>query len=357
MKHLFWIVPLLAAITVVAVYLDSGGSSSTAESSSARVERGTVVRRATAVGRIEVYYEVPVTASQGGILSRLFVELGQKVAEGEPLAEVRPILTERGLITAERALKQARIGEESALEYKDYKHLASFFTGLFLGEKNLERMYEGASLARQQAEEQMELLKTGSAEIEGRKLDFILRAPTAGHVLDIPNWEGSPVVPSSSYGSGTIIAVLADMDRMVFRGTVDEIDVGKLEEGLTANLRVGALPGVTVAGKVAAIDLKAMERNNAVVFGIRIDVTPPEEVKLRSGYSAVADIEIERRDDVLVLPERVVEFRAGKAYVEVLDGRGRRTEKEIETGLGDGMTVEVVSGLSEGDEVLERIYE
>jgi HlyD family secretion protein len=270
---------------------------------------------------------------------------------------VRPRATEVNLLAAERAVEQARLGEESVQEYVEQKHLAALFTRFMLGSRNLERMEKAAALARQQAEEQLKLLKQGAVEIDDRRLDYVLRAPVAGHVLEIGPREGAPVVPSSSYGSGSVVVTLADMDHMVFRGTVDETDVGRLAAGMTAAVRVGALPGVEVAGTVAELALKARERNNAVVFDIRIDLTAPESVRLRSGFSAVAEIEIDRRDDVLTLPERVVVFRGDEAFVDVLDAAGSRVEKGIETGLSDGLTVEVASGLTEGDVVLERRYE
>ena len=124
---------------------------------------------------------------------------------------------------------------------------------------------------------------------------------------------------------------------------------------MTAKIRIGALPGALVEGTVREIALKATERNNAVVFDVLLDVKASAELTIRSGYSAVAEIALDRREAVLVIPERLVDFRGGKAYVQVPDPRRGRVEREIETGLGDGLTVEVVRGLEEGNEVLEKV--
>ena len=320
-----------------------------------RVSRATVVRKAMAVGRIEVEHEVPVNSLTGGILKKLFVRAGQAVEPGTVLAEVRPIVTEQAILAAERGLEQASKGEESATEYLEGKHLASTVTRFMLGEKNLERMHENAVLGRREAEERLELLKTGVAKVDNRVVDYMVRAPVAGHVLEIKQREGTPVVPASSYGFGTVFMTLADMSQMLFRGTVDEIDVGRLSEGMAAQIKVGALPGTVVTGKIVEIALKGMQTNNAMVFEVLIQLEKPPKTILRSGYSAVADVEIERRADVLTLPERLVEFREGKGYVLVPSGRGGSGKKEVETGLSDGLTVEIRRGLEEGAEVLEPV--
>jgi HlyD family secretion protein len=357
MKRLIWILPLCLVAAPGVWFLVKGSGPGETSARSVTVQRGSVTRSATAVGRIEVLHEVPVKSRSGGILTKLFVQLGQKVQAGDPLAEVRPVLTTQTFLGAERALEMARDGEESAREYLEGEHLAAIFTRLLMGKKNLERMYRGAELSRRQAEEDLKLLKEGKVVIEKKAVDFIVRAPVGGNVLEIPLQEGAPVIPSSSYGSGSVLAILADLSRMVFRGTVDEIDAGRLKEGLAAEITVGALRGAALSGKLTEISLKARERNNAVVFDVRIAVDHPGDVTLRSGYSAVARIEVDRRDDVLVLPERVVEFRQGKAFVQVPDGAGGRAEREIEVGLGDGFSLEVMRGLAEGQVVLERTYE
>lgn len=349
MKPWFLVVALLIVAAAVGWQFKGRHSHREASTQKVAVARGTIIRKAIAVGRIEVEHEVPVNSLNGGILQKLFVKAGQKVELGAPLAEVRPVLTEQALLAAERNLQQAVKGEESANEYVNGEHLASTFTRFLLGEKNIERMQENAELNRKEAEERLELVKTGKATVGHREVDYLVRAPIAGHVLEIKQREGTPVVPASSYGFGTVFITLADMSQMLFRGTVDEIDVGRLSEGMGAKIRVGALPGTAITGKVKEIALKGLSTNNAMVFEVWIQIETPAKTILRSGYSAVADIELERRDEVLTLPERMVEYRGGKAYARTLSGRSQ----EIETGLSDGMNVEIRKGLTEGQEIFE----
>ena len=354
MKRILALLAVLLALGLAIWQLAGSRGTETARSQPIPVARGTVIRNATAVGRVEVPYEVPVNSLTGGILTRLFVTLGQKVEPGQPLAEVKPIATEHAILQAERALEQAKIGEDSAREYVEGKHVASYFTRFLLGRNNLDRMQRSADLTAKDAEERLQLLRKGEAASGDRHIDYIVRAPVAGNVIDIRYRVGAPIVPSSVYGSGSEFLTLANLDHLVFRGTVDEIDAGKLRQGMTAKITVGALQDARINAKVSEIGLRSMERNNATVFSVLMDVEAPAGLVLRSGYSAVAQIEVDRRDSVLVLPERLIEFRGGQAFVMVPNSTGSANEKEITTGLSDGLTVEITGGLTEGQQVLER---
>jgi HlyD family secretion protein len=348
--------PVLLTAAAAAMLWSCTGESGAADRGTVVVRRGTLTRHAVAVGRVEAEREVMVKSRNGGILTKLLVRLGQRVKQGDPLAEVQPVITNIDLIRAERAVAAARRGEEAAEEYARGEHLAAKFMSFFQGEKNVQRMLTGARLGREQAEEQLKLLREGKIEIDEREVDSVVRAPASGHVVAIVTREGAPVVPSSSYGSGTVLMILADLEQLVFRGTVDEIDVGRMRVGMTADVEIGALPGVRVTGVVDEIGLRAKRQNDAVVFDVRLDLTFAEGhgAALRSGYSAVAEVVTAERDDVLVVPERVVTFRGGKAFVTLADGSAGGTEVEIEAGISDGLQVEVINGLEEGAALLER---
>jgi HlyD family secretion protein len=175
-------------------------------------------------------------------------------------------------------------------------------------------------------------------------------------VLELLVNEGDPVVPLTSYQAGTALTNLADMKTLVFKGTVDEIDVGKLHEGMPAAIKIGALPDAKVDGKIYKISPKSKTAEGATLFDVEIELLPAKDVVLRAGYSANAEIAVREKYDVLTIPERLVTFQDGKASVE-LPGKGEKdppVKKEIKTGLSDGMTVEVAEGLAEKDLVIER---
>ena len=347
-KLVLFLLLALALALSVAVFLR--GRSDGPEAPPVRVERGTVVRHAVATGHVRPAFEVPVKSRTGGVLTERFVTLGERVAKDQPLFEVRPVVTDVDRLQAERSLLAAREAEENVTEFREGRNLLGRAMLFMQGRKNVERLRKSAERGRHDAERQLALLQEGRVEIEGKVIDYVVRSPVEAHVVDLPVEVGQPVVPASSYGSGTEIVALADLDAPRFHGTVNEIDVGRLKEGMQASIAVGALPGVAVRGELTEIALRSRSVNNATVFTVRLDVTPPEGVVLRAGYSAVARIETERAEDVLVLPERVVDYRGERAFVRLADG----TEREVQVGVSDGLTVEVRSGLAAGDEVLER---
>lgn len=316
------------------------------------VGRGTVVRRALATGALEPLREAQVNTQLGGFVRHVRVKPGERVTAGAPLVEVWPVLTEQDRLGAERALQSAIEGEQAAQEFVDGDHVLAGLVRFLQGAPTIDRMKRSAERGRRSAEEALELLRTGEVEIEGRKIDFVVRAPIDGHVLEVAR-VGDPVTPRSTFGAGTIVAVIGDLDRPVFRGSVDEIDVGRLREGMTASLTLGALPDAPLRGKVVEIGLRARRQDGAARFDVRIAVEqPPDGVVLRAGFSAVAEVELLRADDVVVVPERVLRYRAGRPWVEV-EAAGGVEPRDLELGVADGLLVEVRSGLAVGERVVE----
>ncbi|MFH1680430.1 MAG: HlyD family efflux transporter periplasmic adaptor subunit, partial [Candidatus Eisenbacteria bacterium] len=189
-----------------------------------------------------------------------------------------------------------------------------------------------------------------------RPIDSVIRAPASGTVLERLVDPGEPVVPLTSFQEGTVLLTIADMNDLVFNGTVDEIDVGKLDPGLPVRIHVGALPDAEIGGRVVRIAPKAKEEQGATLFDVEVSIDETGGAFLRAGYSANADVVIREKKDVLLLPERVVSFEGEKAFVELPpSGSGVEPERrEIEVGLSDGLQVEILSGLAEGDEVWQR---
>lgn len=317
--------------------------------------RGSVVREAVAVGRLEPIFEIPVTPTNGGVVTRIFVEPGQRVAQGDPLVEVRPVLTDAQRLAAERALAGARDAEADVLDIQRGANLLGKTMRLLQGRDSLDRMKTGAERARSSAEEQLTLLLEGEVQVDGLVIDWIVRAPNAGHVLQLDAEVGMRVVPASTFGAGTPLCVLGDLDRPVFRGTVDEIDVGLLREGMAARVTLGAVPGARLSGTLTEVSLRGERRDSAVSFPVELAVERPEGLVVRAGYSAVARIEVARVDDALLLPERLVTFDGDAASVLVRGDDGEPVARTVELGLGDGLVIEVRDGLAPGDDVLERV--
>jgi HlyD family secretion protein len=189
-------------------------------------------------------------------------------------------------------------------------------------------------------------------------MESIVRAPAAGTVLTRTVNPGDPITPLTSYQPGTELATVADMSDLIFKGTVDEIDVGKLRVGLPTRIKVGALPTDVVTGSVSRIAPQAQQKEGATLFDVEIELAKDTAIVLRAGYSANADVIIREKKGVLIVPERVVTFEDGgkKAFVEIPSANPKEEPKktEVKLGISDGMNAEVLSGLSKGSKVVER---
>jgi HlyD family secretion protein len=319
------------------------------------VERGDVVAKALAVGAIQPETEVSVKSKVSGVVQRAFAEEGDYVEAGDPLLEIRPDPTPLELVEARRAVEMREIEADNLR--RERERARSLRERDLTSQQELdtaERRYREAELQLVTARERLELLETGRVTGPTGRVESVVRAPISGYVLQKMVEVGDPVVPLSTYQEGTVLFTLADMSRLVFRGTVDEIDVGRLREGMPVSIRVGALPGAAVRGGLSRISLKARTEATATVFPVEIVLASLEEVQLRAGFSANAEIIMDERLGVLTLPERVVHFDGDSAWVEVPGANGARERRPVRTGLSDAITLEIVSGLAEGDVVLEK---
>jgi HlyD family secretion protein len=323
------------------------------------VESGSITEKAVAIGQIEPRIEFKVKSKISGIVKRCAVEVGDRVATGDPLFEIVPDPTPTELVEAQRRLDAAQSAfnrAQSAWERAQELGREGITPADELDAK-LEA-FELTKIELASAQDNLELIRKGRIAGRGRSMESVIRAPAAGIVLARNVDPGDPVVPLTSFQEGTELATVADMSDLIFRGTVDEIDVGKLDLGVEARLKIGALPGQQVTGKLTRIAPQAKEEEGARLFDVEIELDPTEDVVLRAGYSANADLVIREKDDILLIPERLVLFEedGAKTFVEI-PGEGPEAEPqkvEIETGLSDGLNIEVVSGLDEGDQVVQR---
>jgi HlyD family secretion protein len=319
-------------------------------------EIGTVVEKALAVGTIEPENEIEVKSKISGVVSRIYAEPGDFVREGEPLIEVRPDPTPLELAEAKRNLERTELEKQNLT--RELERMETLKERNLVSEQEYDRLrqqVEDVKVREQINKERLELLESGRIMMGETLIESVIRAPIDGYILEKMVDVGEPVVPLTSYQAGTPLMSIAGMERLLFKGTVDEIDVGKMEEGMPVEIKIGALPGAVVYGEVSRISLKARQQDNATVFPVEIAITETNGNVLRAGYSANADIIIQRAADAVTIPERVITMRDGKSYIEVPGNEpGSRIEKEIETGLSDAITVVVTEGLAEGDKVLER---
>jgi HlyD family secretion protein len=318
------------------------------------VRRGVVMEKAVATGTIEPRAEVEVKSKVSGMVRRQFAEAGDFVEAGAPLLEIRPDPTPLELVEARRELQLQEMNLET-LDRELDRSRALRAAGI-IPEQELEGIVgrrEAAMLQVTAARERLALLEDGKVMLDDRPLESVVHAPVSGYILDRMVQVGDQVAPLSAYQEGTPLFHLADMQDLVFRGNVDEIDVGRVRPGMEVLIRVGALPSDTLRGLVSRVALKGTRADQATAFPLEVTLTDLGGAMLRAGYSANAEIIVRRAVDALLLPERVISFSGDTASVFVQLPGGGTERRIVEVGVGDGLDVEVASGLEEGDEVLE----
>lgn len=320
-----------------------------------KVTRGNIVDKALAVGTVEPEHEISVKSKVSGVVKRIFADAGTYVKAGDPLMEVKPDPTPLELADAKRQVQLKEVEMENLT--KESVREESMMKKQMISTKEYEdfqRNFQQAQLQLKISRERLSLLESGKVTIENTQIESIVKAPIDGFVLRKMVEVGDPVTPLTSYQEGTVLMKMANMEKLIFKGTVDEIDVGKLKEGMETELKVGALPNDKIVGKLSKISLKAEKKDNATVFPIEISIPKSSNSVLRAGYSANANVIIQKKDSVLMIPERVVTFRNDSALVKIAIGPGRDEERLIKTGLSDAINIEVLQGLKEGDEVIEK---
>ena len=317
------------------------------------VTRNSIVDKALAVGILTPLREVQVKSEISGIVEKLHVEIGDVVRAGDPLITVAPNPTPLEYSEAKKELELAEVDYENA--QRIFNRNQELFDKKLISEQDFDinnAQCSQAKLKLSMAQEKLDLIHKGVTS-EGKNENTIT-SPIDGTVLEKLVNEGDPVVPLTSYQAGTPLLTLAPMDKLVFQGTVDEIDVGKLKVGMPADIKVGALPNDKISGALTRISPKARKQDNTTLFDLEIAITGSTDKTLRAGYSANADIIINKIDSVLVIPERLVTFLGDTARVELQDSTGKIAFKNIKVGLSDGLNIEIKEGLAFGDKVVER---
>jgi HlyD family secretion protein len=321
------------------------------------VTTGSIVEKAVAVGQIQPRQKFQVKSKISGIVRRALIQIGDTVPAGAPLFEIAPDPTPLEVTEVDRRVESAAASYRKA--EGDYQRAQELSRQGVMPKSEAEarrEQFELARVAMTKAQQDRDLTRKGRLTLSGT--ESIIRAPAAGTILTRAVNPGDPIVPLTSYQPGTEMATVADMRDLIFKGTVDEIDVGKLSMGMPTRIKVGALPTDIVTGRVSRIAPQAQQKEGATLFDVEIELDPGQKIVLRAGYSANADVIIREKKDVLTIPERLVTFEDGgkKATVELAAAtpKGEPKKVEIKTGISDGLNVEVLSGLKKGDKVVER---
>ncbi len=346
----FGIILVLFAV----IFLLSGNNGNGQQFKLVSVERGVIAEKALAVGTIEPDKEIKVKSIISGIISEIYFKIGDFIKKEQPLFKISPNPTPLEYVEARRNMEIAEVTMKQLLKEKERR--ISLFQDRLISRSEMDDMdarYNEVNLKYKIAKEKFQLMEKGRIMVSDKNIDSIIKSPITGVILSQYVYVGDPVVPLTNFQPGTELCAMADMGEILFKGTVDEIDVGKLEPGMMAEIQVGALPNTKVKGKLLRISPKAKKEGNATLFDIEVAVLDSSGKTLRAGYSATAYIKIQEKKDVLIIPERLVTFEKEKQFVEVKEGNSV-SKIEIKTGLSDSLNVEVKEGLKQVQKVVER---
>ncbi len=310
-----------------------------------------IERKTVATGAINPRKEVEIKSQVSGVVQKLFVEAGDRVEAGQLIARIQIIPDVVSLNNAQARYNQAMINFKNAEQ--EYERQNKLFIEKVISQVDYNQQQLTYNLAKQElqaAENNLDLIKEGSTKNAGT-VSNLVKSTVAGMILDVPVKEGNFVIESNTFNDGTTIASIADMKEMVFEGKVDEAEVGKLKEGMPLELLVGALDTIKFAAKLEYISPKGVEEEGAIQFEVRAAVELRSDNFLRAGYSANADIVLERRKDILAVRESNLIFEDDKIYVELMKGEQQFEKIEIQTGLSDGVNIEVLGGLTKDSKV------
>jgi HlyD family secretion protein len=310
------------------------------------IERKTVV-----TGKVIPEDEVEIKPQIQGIIETLFVEEGDLVDTGDLLARIKVVPNEQNLNTAQGRLANSKIVlKNSKIDFDRNKNL--FAKGIISKQEfqNSELRYSQSKQDVSNATSDLQIIRSGSAG-GAASANTNIRATVPGTILEIPVEEGFQVIASNSFNAGTTIATIADLNKMIFEGKVDEAEVGKLSVGMPLEVNLGAIEDQSLEAKLKFIAPKGNEEQGAVQFIIEADLFLNDSLFIRAGYSANASLVLERKDSIMAISESLLQFdrETEKPYVEVSSGEQTFERREIEIGISDGVNVEIVSGLTKDD--------
>lgn len=346
---------VLVGTVLFFVFVVNGSASKENGMKTFACEKGSIIDKALAVGTIVPRYEIAVKSKISGIVKKLYVDIGDHVNIGAPLLDIAPDPTPLEFAETKRQVEISEVTyDNSRRELERSKALNDKSLISTQEYEAYQAKCDEMKLRLSLAREKLALIEKGQAKIADRIVENVIKASIEGTILVRNVNVGDPVVPLTRFQAGTELMTMADMSDLIFKGTVDEIDVGKLHPGMPVEIKVGALPKGNVTGQLVMISPKAHNDEGSTVFDVEISLIDVGESLLRAGYSANADIIITKKEDILLIPERLIEFVNDSAFVETQDSLGTITKIAVETGLSDGINIEIESGLSEGDLLVER---
>ena len=364
-----WVVLIMACLLIATAgvyYLSQ--SDQTISQPTLTIETGTIEKKAVAVGSIVPAHSVSIKSQNNGIVGEIYVKVGEKVKQGQALIKVSPNPTPKALTDASTDLMRSQAALESAKQklnnlqrLLDEKIIPANFDEYVSARSEV----KSAQADMMQKRQNLELIRSGEATVGNAKLSSTIYAPIDGTVLNLKVEVGEPIISTESSQAATEMMSLADMKAMIFKGSVSEHDAAMLAPDMKAMITVAPFPDKPIQGLLNTVAIQSQKRNNPTDteaksfdngFEVEVDnLDIPSDIHLRSGFSANADITLKKVENVLVVPERALKFEGEVPMVLIPDSskQGFHTHP-VTLGLSDGIHVEVLKGVNQGQAVVDN---
>ncbi|MCE2616239.1 MAG: efflux RND transporter periplasmic adaptor subunit [Phocaeicola sp.] len=306
-----------------------------------------------ATGKIEPRDEILIKPQISGIIDEVYKEAGEQIKKGEVIAKVKVIPELGSLNSAESRVRLAEINAKQ--NQTDFDRMKKLYEDKLISSEDYEKSEITLKQAKEElqtAKDNLQIIKEGITKNSASFSSTLIRSTIDGLILDVPVKAGNSVIMSNTFNDGTTIASVANMNDLIFKGKIDETEVGQIHEGMPVKITIGALQDMKFDAKLEYISPKGIEENGANQFEIKAAITVPDSVTIRSGYSANAEIVLASASKVLTIPESSLAFNEDSTFVFLLNSKStaqKFDKRLITTGLSDGVDIEVKSGLKAGD--------
>ena len=306
-------------------------------------------------GKIEPRNEITVKPQISGIITELYKEAGDMVQQGEVIAKVKVIPDMGQLSSAEARVRLADINLKQA--QVDFSREEALYKQKLVSADEFDKVKQTLRQAKEEvvaAQDALDVVRNGVSKSNASASSTLIRSTITGLILDVPVKVGNTVVLSNTFNDGTTIATVANMNVLIFRGNIDETEVGRLVEGMPMKITIGALQDLSFEANLEYVSPKAVESNGANQFEVKAAVHVVKEGKIRSGYSANAEIVLAKANKVLSIPESAIEFSGDSTFVYIVKGEGEKKtydRRAVTTGLSDGVNIEIKKGITAKDKV------
>ena len=308
-----------------------------------------------ATGKVEPRDEILIKPQISGIIDEVYKEAGQSIRKGEVIAKVK-VIPELGQVnSAESRVRLAEINEKQA--QTDFDRIEKLFKDKLISREDFEKSevaLKQSHVEVQTAKDALEIIKEGITKNSASLSSTLIRSTIDGLIPDVPVKAGNSVIMSNTFNDGTTIATVANMNDLIFKGKIDETEVGRIHEGMPVKLTIGALQNLTFDATLEYISPKGVEENGANQFEIKAAVSVPDSVQIRSGYSANAEIVLQRAQQALAVPESVIEFSGDSTFVYIMTDsipEQKFQRKSVIAGMSDGIKIEIKSGVTAKDKI------